>query len=323
MAAIFVVVFIASLSLPTHLHAQDSLPPVLADKIGLEFFRTGLNPTKSDDILPSWVPPKASPCRDYAGIVCDHDGIVTGIHLSNADLAGYINVPFALSHLSRLDTLDVSRNRIAGPIPDFSPILTLQVLNLSYNGFSGSIPDDYFSGVKGLKVIWLAYNGFTGEIPSSLSELDGLTELRLEGNKFSGKIPASIASPTLKSFNVSHNSLTGEVPEGLERFKASAFEGNDGLSGEFGKTGKAVEAAVVEEEEKKKKKKEEEEGEMDEGSWGLPVALGVGVIVVGLVALLVIVRRIKAARSFNSLNSENHQEGTGSADVRHQNNAYV
>ncbi|KAK1263729.1 Tyrosine-sulfated glycopeptide receptor 1 [Acorus gramineus] len=315
MAAVLAVVFIASLSLPTHLHAQESLPPALADKIGLDFFRTGLNPTKSDRILPSWVPPKATPCRDYAGIVCNHDSIVTGIHLSNADLAGYINVPFALSHLSRLDTLDVSHNRIAGPIPDFSPILTLQVLNLSYNGFSGSIPDDYFSGVKTLKVIWLSYNRFTGEIPSSLSELDGLTELRLEGNKFSGKIPASIASPTLKSFNVSHNSLTGKVPEGLEKFKASAFEGNKGLSGEFGKTGKAVEAAVVEEE---KKKKEEEEG-----SWGLPVALGMGVIIVGLVALLVIVRRIKAARTFSSLNSENHQEGTGSAAVRQQNSAYA
>lgn len=80
-----------------------------------------------------------------------------------------------------------------------------------------------------MKKIWFTNNKFTGSIPVSLTELDLLKELHLEGNQFSGQLPN--LKQDIKSFDVSNNKLEGPIPEGLAKFSAASFSGNEGLCG--------------------------------------------------------------------------------------------
>jgi hypothetical protein len=54
-----------------------------------------------------------------------------------------------------------------------------------------------------------------GQIPSSITRLTNLRELNLNSNRFTGPLPSdlftSLAS-SLKTFDVSHNELTGSLP---------------------------------------------------------------------------------------------------------------
>lgn len=80
-----------------------------------------------------------------------------------------------------------------------------------------------------MKKIWLTNNKFTGDIPGSLTQLVLLKELHLEGNQFSGQLPN--LKQDIKSFDVSNNKLEGPIPEGLSKFSAASFSGNEGLCG--------------------------------------------------------------------------------------------
>ncbi|KAI3818023.1 hypothetical protein L1987_11825 [Smallanthus sonchifolius] len=74
-------------------------------------------------------------------------------------------------------------------------------------------------------VLNLSNNGFNGSISPSISSLTHLTALSLANNSLSGEVPDfSIAS--LQVLDLSDNNLTGTVPRSLARFPSSAFLGN-------------------------------------------------------------------------------------------------
>ncbi|KAM1172335.1 hypothetical protein ACFX1X_022872 [Malus domestica] len=188
---------------------------------------------QNTDGITNWKP-STSPCTsqtsNWMGVRCDGKGRVWALQLENMGLKGGINVDL-LKDLTNLRTISLMNNSFEGPLPDLRKLGPIKSVYLSDNKLSGAIPSDWFAGMSSLKKVHLANNQFTGEIPKSLAAgLDKLVELSIEGNKFEGKIP-DFRQPGLTNFNVSNNKLEGEIPEGLRKFGASSFAGNEGLCG--------------------------------------------------------------------------------------------
>ncbi|KAG2398676.1 hypothetical protein LR48_Vigan04g015900 [Vigna angularis] len=180
-----------------------------------------------DRSLSSWIP-NVSPCSGtWLGVVC-FNGVITGLHLSDLDLSGPIDVD-ALAEIRGLRTLSFINNSFSGPIPAFNKLGSIKSLLLTQNDFSGPIPNDFFAPLNSLKKLWLSGNRFNGTIPQSLTQLDLLKELHLEYNSFSGLIPNF--SQRLKSLDLSFNKLEGPIPESLATFTVDSFVGNEGLCG--------------------------------------------------------------------------------------------
>ncbi|KAH6813500.1 hypothetical protein C2S51_022518 [Perilla frutescens var. frutescens] len=156
---------------------------------------------------------------NWTGIMCYMDntpywygvqclvGRVTGLILDSMGLFGDIQV-HALANLTELHTLSFKNNSITGNMMDFAFNQKLRSIDLSGNRFSG-------------------------EIPSSLLNLNILESLQLQENSLTGPIPGFNQS-SLARFNVSHNNLSGEIPETetLQSFGLSSYAGgNENLCG--------------------------------------------------------------------------------------------
>ncbi|GFY84215.1 hypothetical protein Acr_03g0009890 [Actinidia rufa] len=134
--------------------------------------------------------------------------------------------------------VDISANRLEGPLPQISSgvsclvlsnnLLTgslsnflcykmvepkrLEFLHLKGNLLSGEIPDCWMSW-QSLKVVNLRNNNLTGNVPSSLGSLRSLQSLHLRNNCLSGEIPVSLQNSTgLISVDLGENKFVGSIP---------------------------------------------------------------------------------------------------------------
>ncbi|VFQ80107.1 unnamed protein product [Cuscuta campestris] len=167
-------------------------------------------------------------CSSWVGIKCSGDGAhVVTIRLPGVGLAGEIPEN-TLGRLDSLRILSLRSNLISGTLPsDLTSLPTLRNLFLQHNNLSGHIPT--FSNQ--LNILDLSYNSFSGSIPPSvIQNLTQLTVLNLQNNSLSGPIP-NITLPRLKHLNFSYNHLNGSIPFSLRRFPHSSFVGNSFLCG--------------------------------------------------------------------------------------------
>ncbi|XP_052620601.1 receptor-like protein EIX2 [Lactuca sativa] len=124
------------------------------------------------------------------------------------------------SDLKNLTRLDLSNTGISDTIPlefwDMWPS-QLEYLNLSSNNISGKVPD-LSSNFAKYSEIDLSSNNFYGPIPNVPSTL---FSLNISRNKFSGGISfvCQIVDGFLSFLDLSHNSLIGQLPDCLWRFK--------------------------------------------------------------------------------------------------------
>ncbi|KAF6167357.1 hypothetical protein GIB67_043218 [Kingdonia uniflora] len=187
----------------------------------------------NDAALSNWNA-STNPCSDnkvrWIGVLCTKDRTVMGLQLENMSLTGLVDVD-TLMALPDLRTLSFSNNSFDGPMPNLKQLSSLRSFFLSYNRFSGEIPDDAFLGMGSLKKIYLQQNSFSGKIPTSLTKVLKLLELRLDSNQLEGKIP-NFQQKGLQLVNVSNNSLRGSVPKSLSKMDLSFFSGNKALCGE-------------------------------------------------------------------------------------------
>eukprot|EP00850_Spirogloea_muscicola_P015543 SM000120S25692 [mRNA] locus=s120:162791:166600:- [translate_table: standard] len=126
---------------------------------------------------------------------------------SGLDLMLEGSLPPTLNNLKYLDNLDVSHNRLSGPLP------SLPNMSASYlNQFTGLVPQDFVSSsiTQKLVALDLSSNRLTGPCPTSLFA-STLQYLNISGNSFNGSVPSLANCTSIASIDVSNNGFTGQV----------------------------------------------------------------------------------------------------------------
>ncbi|CAN1160139.1 LRR receptor-like serine/threonine-protein kinase RPK2 [Linum perenne] len=103
-------------------------------------------------------------------------------------------------------------NYFDGNLPDsILKLSNLRVLWAPNLNLEGSLPQIMGASCN-LKMLNLAGNYFVGEIPVSLGNCKSLMFLDLSSNNFTGSVRPEFSVPCMVVFNVSHNSLSGDIP---------------------------------------------------------------------------------------------------------------
>lgn len=166
----------------------------------------------------------------------------TAITILKAHRNRFTSLPNSLQSLTNLTMIDFSNNRLTaipsaaiwkgmakltdieiggnvqlnGPLPTFwtksADFSSLVNVNMSYTGFSGNFPD--IDSTRLAKVT-ISHASLNGSI-AGFTRASGLKEIRISHNALSGSIPESIMNATkLFVLDASHNSLNGTLPANL------------------------------------------------------------------------------------------------------------
>lgn len=183
----------------------------------------------------SWLP--NTDCCGWYGVICnDSDNHVYSLTLMQGDVFSgpipdaigdlpylvaihFINIstltgsiPFSITKLQKLETIEIVRSKLTGTIPGFlSKLKSLAYLDLSFNRLTGSIPSSLSESSK-LLFINLSNNRLTGTIPESFVKLKhNNLYLDLSRNKLSGEVPPSFRDINFMYIDLSYNNLHGDV----------------------------------------------------------------------------------------------------------------
>ncbi|XP_057512796.1 receptor like protein 22-like [Actinidia eriantha] len=119
----------------------------------------------------------------------------------------------SLSELSPLDTLDLSSNKLQGPIPPyFFDFLSINILSLSFNNFSGIIQLESIKRLHNLTKLELSYNSLSINLSeSSLSFFPKLRTLKLASCNLQ-RFPPLLNQNTIIHLDLSDNQISGDIP---------------------------------------------------------------------------------------------------------------
>jgi hypothetical protein len=119
-------------------------------------------------------------------------------------------------------------------LSDLAGLASLQVLDFTASGLSGSIPATWANGswAGSLRSLTLAQNpNVTGPIPS-FANLTALTSIDVSSSGLTGPIPLSSQGyPSLRSFVAVGNKLSGSLPASLPANLTTLNVGNNALNG--------------------------------------------------------------------------------------------
>lgn len=141
---------------------------------------------------------------------------------------------------NRILSLELRGMDFTGQIPEsLQYCRSLQTLDLSNNGLSGTIPPQICRWLPYLVTLDLSSNGLSGSIPPDLVNCTYLNNLVLSNNRLTGTIPYDFLTLSrLKKFSVANNDLKGTIPSFFKGFDKASFEGNDLCGGPLGKCGR-------------------------------------------------------------------------------------
>ena len=138
---------------------------------------------------------------------------ITGLNLSNRSLSETLNIDWEeVATLDALETLDMSGNGFSGSIPERFHLLDhLQHLRLANNNLTGDIPQQ-LERLTNLRTLSLYDNNLTGQIPNGLGELRNLSTVLLSDNGFGGVLPPAFGNTNIIHLDLSNNLIGGPVP---------------------------------------------------------------------------------------------------------------
>lgn len=131
----------------------------------------------------------------------------------------YSNGPLPdFAPLQSLRLLDLSRNLFSGDFPlSITNLTNLEVLNLNENSELNlwSLPEDMTRLAK-VKSLVLSTCMLRGDIPPFVGNMTSLVDLELSGNFFVGRVPSELGRlKNLQHLELYYNQLEGEIPEEL------------------------------------------------------------------------------------------------------------
>ncbi|KAJ0265998.1 inactive receptor kinase [Hirschfeldia incana] len=129
------------------------------------------------------------------------------LNLSNNALNGGFFAGDSIGSFKSLEVVDLENNQINGELPSFGSQPGLRILKLARNQLFGTVPEELFQSSIPLRELDLSQNGFTG----SISEINSttLTLLNLSSNGLSGDLPSSFKSCLV--IDMSGNAFSGDV----------------------------------------------------------------------------------------------------------------
>ncbi|KAK6924144.1 Leucine rich repeat 4 [Dillenia turbinata] len=129
------------------------------------------------------------------------------LNLSHNRVSGGFFSNDSLALFRNLVVLDLGDNQISGELPQFPELPQLQILNLGNNQLFGQIPGELFSSSVPLVVLDLSGNGFSG----SIEEMDytTLTFLNFSSNLIRGALPPSLGR--CQVVDLSNNMISGDL----------------------------------------------------------------------------------------------------------------
>ncbi|PHU07778.1 hypothetical protein BC332_24267 [Capsicum chinense] len=160
----------------------------------------------------------------FSDVIPDEIGLISSLEvvvLSNNSLQG--KIPSSIGRLRNLQRLYLQMNSLNSTIPSELGLCTnLTFLSLAKDALQGPLPISFFNGsipyqIGNLQVLDVSYNYFSGTIPSTITNLTSLKMLSLSQNNISGTIPNYFGknSPQLFSVRFADNGFTGELPPEL------------------------------------------------------------------------------------------------------------
>ncbi|KAL3629612.1 hypothetical protein CASFOL_026834 [Castilleja foliolosa] len=149
------------------------------------------------------------------GVSCDENGEnIVKLELSGLGLSGAIP-DNTIGKLVKLESLDLSNNKITALPNDFGGLGSLKFLNLSYNQITGIIPSS-IGNFAHLRRLDFSFNNFHGCIPEAISSLTKLQVLSLSNNRLDSIIPLGLLKcRSLVSIDLSSNTLNGSLHKGF------------------------------------------------------------------------------------------------------------
>ncbi|KAG2308457.1 hypothetical protein Bca52824_028205 [Brassica carinata] len=171
----------------------NEFPTFMQNLTKLAILRTVNNRLKGE--VPKWLWSKPS---------------LNALFLSHNSLSSFEGSPRMLLN-SSFRTLDLRSNAFRGSLPVFSPILSYVLA--SDNSFTGEIPLS-LCNQSYLNLLDLAYNNFSGSIPGCL--ITTVDDFDLRNNNLTGRLPDLFYKHGfLRTLDVSNNQITGKLPGSL------------------------------------------------------------------------------------------------------------
>jgi Leucine-rich repeat (LRR) protein len=160
--------------------------------------------------------------NEFSGLI-DENFLRSHHKLEKADLSGNSfltddGIPAHLFGMRKLDTLDLSKNRLVGHISKDIPKNTvLKFLSLYENMLDGGVPSE-LTNLEALEHLDLSDNDFHGPIRHELGQMSSLKFLFLSENPdfHAGPIPEQFGNLTkLEDLSMRNTNRTGPLPEFL------------------------------------------------------------------------------------------------------------
>uniref|UniRef100_A0ACD5Z925 Uncharacterized protein n=1 Tax=Avena sativa TaxID=4498 RepID=A0ACD5Z925_AVESA len=173
---------------------------------GLQILRLSMNRLSGD------FPAGFAQCRSLTELSLDGNGITGAL-------------PDDLFAVTSLQYLTLHTNSLSGEISPWGlrNLTALVCLDLSFNAFSGALPEVFDALAGTLQELSAPSNMLTGGLPATLSLCVHLHTLNLRNNSLAGTIGIRRPRPRVPRPRLGRNLLTGEIPPSFATFQSLAF----------------------------------------------------------------------------------------------------